>query len=95
MKTAGNFWGVTLFAILLTACAGTSDRTDLASAGNPTNKQVRHDEPVEAAEFYMRKRLAPDMKSIPVERLLQGYEQMKSMTQYSSSLEQTFNKVAE
>ncbi|HQW80730.1 MAG TPA: Calx-beta domain-containing protein [Pseudomonadota bacterium] len=95
MKTAGNFWGVTLFAILLSACAGTSDRTDLASAGNPTNKQVRHDEPGEAAEFYMRKRLAPDMKSIPVERLLQGYEQMKSMTQYSSSLEQTFNNSAD
>ncbi|AVP99407.1 hypothetical protein C7S18_20515 [Ahniella affigens] len=44
----------------------------------------RYDQPGEAAEFYLRQRVAPGMRDLPVERLLAGREQMKRMTQIAS-----------
>jgi hypothetical protein len=94
-KTTGNLWFAGLFAMVLgaSAAAGAGKQASDVSADRPaeSSRAVRNDQPGEAAEFYLRKRLAPGMESIPVEQLLQSYEQMKSMTQYSSSTGQRYD----
>jgi len=79
-------WRLVMLAIMsLSACSGTQPRFDVAPSADAPAHKSRNDQPAEAAEFYARKRLAPGMTKIPVERLLQGYAQMKSMPQYSSA----------
>lgn len=79
-----------IVALGLAACAaaGAAAIATLRPAGNEADgaeaRELRTDGPREAAAFYLQKRLAPDMKELPVERLLAAREQMRSMKQVSS-----------
>jgi hypothetical protein len=89
-STNGAQRWVLLALAALSACTGGGRRTELAQSEAASGHEVRHDQPGEAAEFYMSKRLAPGMRQIPVERLLQGYEQMQRMPQYASASGQMY-----
>jgi hypothetical protein len=88
--TSSIRWTALLVSLALVACSSSNRRGEPAQEGASGAQQVHFDQPGEAAEFYLRKRLGPGMSAIPVERLLQGYEQMKGMTQYASSTGQSF-----
>ncbi|MGE0885897.1 MAG: BACON domain-containing carbohydrate-binding protein [Blastocatellales bacterium] len=45
-----------------------------------------YDKPREAAEFFHRKRLSADEKEIPIEKYFEAQERMRSMQQFSTSL---------
>ncbi len=86
---------VLLALVMLSACTGSGRRAEVAQQNAAGEHELRHDQPGEAAEFYMRKRLAPGMSRIPVERLLDGYAQMQRMPQYASATGQTFANKAD
>lgn len=96
MKLTNHVRGGLLLATLaLCACVGTQQRADRSAQTSAEAHQQRFDAPGEAAEFYARKRLAPGMRQIPVERLLAGYAQMQAMPQYASASGQTYNNAAD
>ena len=96
MKLTNGAHTLALLALVtLAACTGNSRRAELADADAASNKSIRNDEPAEAADFYLRKRLAPGMTTIPVERLLDGYKKMQGMTQYASATGEAFANQAE
>ncbi len=75
----------------LSACTSSSHRDTAMQESSTAGHKVRYDQPGEANEFYARKRLAPGMRQIPVERLLSGYEQMKGMDHYASATGQRYS----
>ena len=74
--------------LVLAACAQQPTRDpELAARIERSAKKgelARNDSPGEAAAHYLKRRLAPGMKSIPVERLIAGREQMIKMPHYAS-----------
>ncbi|MBK8285518.1 MAG: hypothetical protein IPK97_11990 [Ahniella sp.] len=82
--------GALVALVSLAACTSTQDRSAPPSDVLTKTQGKRYDQPGEANEFFARRRLAPGMREIPVERLLSGYEQMKRMEQYSSATGQHF-----
>lgn len=93
--TNGARWLAILVLSTLCACSGNGRRAELAQEDSSSRQELRHDEPGEAAEFYVRKRLAPGMTQIPVERLLEGYAQMQRMPQHAASTGEIYTDKAD
>lgn len=77
----------------LAACVSQSGSDSLRPTLAPDSgaeNETRYDQPGEAAAFYLRQRLAPGMRDLPVERLLAGRAQMKNMAQVASGTGQVF-----
>lgn len=75
----------------LVACVSQNSPISLrSSASGQADAQERNDQPGEAAEFYLRQRLAPGMQELPVERLLAGREKMRQMAQVASGARQVY-----
>ncbi len=77
--------------VSLSACTSSSHRDTAMQEPSTAGHETRYDQPGEANEFYARKRLAPGMRQIPVERLLSGYQQMKAMDHYASASGQRYS----
>lgn len=78
---------LSLFASALAGATVLASRHHASPDGDAVENEaaeLRTDGPREAAAFYLQKRLAPEMKELPVERLLAAREQMRSMRQVSS-----------